>query len=94
MKVFGNSWCVCDGGGDRNSGRRFRTRTYDKSSIKSHLVVQFRQVRSMVRSSKPVLVILDEIDGATGAGENVSILAEGCLWQLRVPRRWEASSRS
>lgn len=29
---------------------------------------------SAVGSSKPVLLIIDEIDGATGAGDNVSIL--------------------
>ena len=28
---------------------------------------------SAVGSSKPVLVIIDEIDGATGGGDNVSI---------------------
>jgi len=27
---------------------------------------------SLVNSTKPVLVVIDEIDGATGAGENVS----------------------
>jgi hypothetical protein len=50
---------------------------------------------STVGKTKPVLVVVDEIDGATGAGENVSSWTGNYSYNLlTVYRRWAVLSRS
>jgi len=39
---------------------------------------------SGVRSNKPVLLVIDEIDGATGGGENVFSLSLAADWFLTL----------
>jgi chromosome transmission fidelity protein 18 len=43
-----------------------------------------------VGGTKPVLVVIDEIDGATGGGENVCVLASQLL-SLLIPASWKSS---
>ena len=60
---------------------KLRTHCYD-SDARTGQVIDDRirptlEAGSKVGSAKPVCLVIDEIDGATGAGENVSLLAKG-----------------